>query len=90
MANELATNPWVIDTAAPTVLYQTDVKNAHFEWANYSSQADEVQVEDRFGKVIWSATGQDDLSLVESFTCEWVHGIAVPVLSSGVVRVYFK
>jgi hypothetical protein len=90
MANQLATNPWVLDTPAATVLYQSDVKNAHFEWSDYTSQADQVQVKDRFGKVIWSATGQDDLSLVESFTCEWVHGIALTTLSAGVLRVYFK
>lgn len=90
MANQLGSNPWVIDTPGASVLYKSDVKNAHFEWANYTSQADQVQVTDRFGKIIWSATGQDDLSLVESFTCEWVYGIAVPTLTSGVLRVYFK
>jgi hypothetical protein len=90
MANQLATNPWVLDTPGAAILYSTDVKSAHFEWANYASQADVVQISDRFGKVIWSATGQDDLSLVESFTIEWVHGIALTTLTAGVVRVYFK
>jgi hypothetical protein len=90
MANQLATNPWVLDTPGGGVLYATDVKSAHFEWSNYANQADVATIQDRFGKVIWSATGKADLSLVESFTIEWVHGINLATLSAGVVRVYFK
>lgn len=90
MANQLGSNPWVLDTASPAVLYQTDVKSAHFEWEGYTSQADTIEVKDRFGKIIWRATGQDDLSLVESFTIEWVHGIALTTIDAGVLRVYFK
>lgn len=90
MANQLGTNPWVIDTPSAAILYPTDVKSAHFEWSNYAVQADAVQVKDRFGKIIWSATGQNDFSLVESFTIEWIHGIAVTTLTAGVLRVFFK
>jgi hypothetical protein len=91
VANQLATNPWVLDTPGLGVLYQTDVKSAHFEWEGYANQADVVEVQDRFGKVIWRATGQNDLSLVESFTIEWVHGINLTVLAAGSrLRVYFK
>ena len=90
MANQLGSNPWVIDTPGVAILYQTDVKNAHFEWSDYASQADQVQVKDRFGKIVWSSTGRSDLSLVESFTCEWLYGFAVSTLTAGVLRVYFK
>lgn len=90
MANALATNPWVLDTADPAVLYATDVRAAHFEWSNYTAQTDQVIIKDRFGKVIWSVTGKDDISMVESFTIEWVHGIVLDTLTAGVVRVYFK
>jgi len=90
VANQLATNPWVLDTPAVTILYQTDICAAHFEWAGYASQADTVQVQDRFGKVVWEATGKADLSLVESFTLKWLHGLALTVLSSGRLRVFFE
>jgi hypothetical protein len=90
MANKLGQNPWVLDTPGGGVLYQTDVRAAHFEWSNYANQADRVEIQDRFGKVIWSTTGRADFSLIESYTVEWVHGINLTLLSSGVVRVYFK
>lgn len=90
MANSLGSNPWVIDTPGSAILYATDVKNAHFEWSDYGSQGDQVQVQDRFGKIVWSATGKGDISLVESFTCEWLYGFACTVLTSGRLRVYFK
>jgi hypothetical protein len=90
MANVLGSNPWVLDTPGAAILYNTDVKNAHFEWEGYNSQADNIQIQDRFGKVVWAATGKADLSLVESFTCEWLYGLALTVLTAGIVRVYFK
>lgn len=90
MANQLGSNPWVVDTPGVSVLFAGNIKSAHFEWSDYTSQADQVQVADRFGKIIWSATGQNDLSLVESFTIEWIYGFAVPTLTAGVLRLYFK
>jgi hypothetical protein len=80
----------VLDTPGGGVLYTTDIRSAHFEWEGYTSQADNVAVQDRNGKVIWAATGKADLSLVESFTMEWLHGINVTVLTAGTLRVYFK
>jgi hypothetical protein len=90
VANQLGSNPWVLDTPGAAILYATDIKNAHFEWANYASQASFVQVSDRFGKIVWSATGKADLSLVESFQIEWLYGLALTALTDGVVRLYFK
>lgn len=90
MANQLGSNPWVLDTAGTGLLFSSDVRNAHFEWEGYAAQADAVEIKDRFGKVVWAATGAGDLSLVESFTCEWVHGINLTVKTAGIVRVYFK
>lgn len=90
MANSLTTNPWVLDTPGGGILYRPDVASCHFEWAMYASQADRVALQDRFGKVIWEASGKSDLSLVESFTIEWVHGINLTILTAGRVRLYFE
>lgn len=90
MANQLGTNPWVIDTPGAAVLFSTDVKSAHFEWTNYTATTDVCVVKDRFGKIIWSVTADSDLGLVESYKIHWVHGIAVTSLTSGVLRVYFE
>jgi hypothetical protein len=91
MANSLTTNPWVIDTAGAAILFNGDVYVKHFEFAGYSAQFSAVSVQDRFGKVIWSATGAQDLTEVRSGDVGWVHGIAVPTLeNSGILRIYFK
>ena len=87
--NSLTTNPFVIDTPGDAILYNYDIHAAHFEWAMYTSQADHVEIKDRFGKVVWEASGKSDLSLVESFTLEWLHGLAVSQLTAGRVRVFF-
>ena len=89
MANSITTNPWVVDTPSAAILFNGDVHAAHFEWAMYASQADHVEVKDRFGKVVWEASGKADLSLVESFTLEWLHGFVVSQLTAGRIRVYF-
>ena len=90
MANDLTQNPFILDTPGTAILYRPDICSCHFEWARYASQADNVAIQNRFGKVIWEATGRADLSLVESFTIEWVHGIALTILTAGRVRVFFE
>ena len=91
MANSLTTNPWVIDTASAALLYATNVKVLHFEFVGYAAYGSLCQVQDRFGKVIWQASGAQDLEEVRSGPVGWVHGIAVPVLDNGgVLRVYFQ
>jgi hypothetical protein len=90
MANLLGSNPWYFDTPGGGILYESDVKSAHFEWEGYTGDTDTVAVQDRFGKIVWAATGKTDASLVESFTIEWLHGINVTTLSSGILRLYFK
>jgi hypothetical protein len=90
MGNQLATNPWVFDTAGASIVYQNDIYAAHFEWAGYNAQADNVKIKDRFGKIVWEATGKADLSLVESFTLEWLHGLVIDTLTAGRVRLFFE
>lgn len=89
MANQLGSNPWVLDTPGGGILYPDDVKSAHFEWSG-GAAAQTVEVQDRFGKKIWAAVWAAGQSLIESFTIEWVHGINLTVLGGGVLRVYFK
>jgi len=91
MANKLGSNPWVFDTAAPGVIqFQSDIRGAHFEYSNYTSQASNCVIKDRNGKVVWSATGKADLSLINSHTIEWLDGLVVDTLTDGVVRLYFS
>lgn len=91
MANLLGSNPFVLDTAGGGVIVVHDIHAAHFEWSDYSNQNDRVEVQDRFGKIVWVATGKADLSLVESFTLEWLHGLNLTVLAAGSkLRLYYE
>lgn len=91
MANNLTSNPWVIDTPGAALLFAGDVYVEHFEFAGYAAQGNQVQVTDRFGKVVWLATGAGDLSEVRSAKVDKVHGIGCPTLQgAGQLRVYFK
>lgn len=90
MANQTGSNPWVIDTPGASLISAQDMHAAHFEWAGYAAQADSVQVKDRFGKIVWEATGKADLSLVESFTLEWLYGFAVTTLTAGRLRLFYE
>lgn len=88
----LATNPWLFTSgdAGSTVWFKTDIHACHFEWAGYAAQGNKVVVKDRLGKAVWRATGKADLSLVESFTLDWLHGLVVDTLDSGELRVFFE
>lgn len=90
MANSLTSNPWVIDTPGAAVLFTTNVLVSHIEFALYSTQGDQVLVKDRFGKVIWAASGAADLQEVRSGNIGWIYGLAVSTLDSGMVRIYYK
>lgn len=90
MANSLSTNPWVIDTPGATILTSNDIKVAHFEFAGYAAQGNIATVQDRYGKVIWTSSGEADLTEVRSGTiASWLHGLAVTQLDGGgILRVY--
>ena len=90
MANDLASNPWVFDTAAATILYQGDIEVRHMEFVDYGVQGSLCVVKDRYGKVVWKATGAADLEEVRSGPMGWIYGIAVTTLQNGgILRVYF-
>jgi len=80
----------VIDTPGAAILFNTDAEVRHFEFSDYAVVGSNCQVADRFGSIIWSADGADDLEEVRSGPVGWVHGISVPTLENGgVLRVYF-
>ena len=91
MANNLTSNPWVIDTPGVTVLFKTDVFVEHMEFVDYSVQGSQCVVQDRFGKTVWKALGAADLEEVRSGKIGEIYGLVVPTLqNSGILRVYFK
>jgi hypothetical protein len=91
VANSLGSNPWVLDTPGGGIVYQDDIRAAHFEWTGFAANAT-ITVQDRFAKVIWApvAPAAPSEAIIESFTMEWLHGLNLVTMTSGVLRVYFK
>lgn len=90
MANALAGNPAVIDTAGAAVLFQTNLQIIQFEFIDYALDTDQVTVQDRFGRLLWRANGAADLSPVRSGKIGYVTGLAVPTLSAGKLFIWFE
>lgn len=83
MANALGQNPIMIDTPGATVLFNSNVKVFHFEYAGYTAQGNLCIVQNMGGHEIWRATGAADLEEVRSAMVGWVNGIIVPTLQGG-------
>lgn len=91
MANNLTSNPWVIDTAGAATLYVTDIFVEHFVFTGYSTAGNQVVVQDRFGKTVWVGIGDSLLEDIQSTKIVYMHGIAVPTLQGGgILRVYIR
>ncbi len=101
MANQLASNPWIVDTpvGAPgsggTPLFQGNMQHAQLEYVDYTSTSHHVEVQDRNGRVIARLT---PLQLPRTGRMGWVYGLQVPAtdsdgnqnLESGKLLVYFE
>jgi len=90
VANQLASLPWVIDTASANVLFTGKIFVRHFEFAGYAAGTDTVVVQDINSRPVWQADGKTDLDPVLSYKVGWIKGIKVPTLSSGKLYVYIK
>lgn len=91
MANNLTQRPWVIDTAAATVLWSGQVKISHIEFDGYAADTDVCVVKNAQGLVICQLNGASDLETVRSGCIGWVSGIAVTQLDGGgICRIYIQ
>lgn len=88
--NQLASNPFTLDTVNVTPAIDTDVDIRQFEFIDYNADIDSVQLKDRLGNIVWETNGEADLTNVRSGHIGWVKGLALTILTAGVVRVYIK
>lgn len=92
MANRLVENPFVLDSANNTdVLINRPFRIDGMEWINPANTADEVEVTDRNGKLIWGTTAAADNagSISAGFAPGWVDGLKLTKLESGKLVIYF-
>lgn len=98
MANQLASNPWIVDTPSASVLYQGNMQHAQVEYIDYQDSSHVVEVQDRNGRVVARLKGSTDLQTVRTGRMGWVYGLKVPVtdsdgnanMPSGRLLIYFE
>lgn len=97
MANNMAGNPWVLDTASTsTKLGQTVGSVVHIsalQWSGYNSPADQCIIQDGYrGIDILVFTGKPDLSPVEIAPGKTIRirDPILKVLDSGIVSLYLE
>lgn len=91
MANDITSNPWILDTPNPGVmLLSSKVFIEHCEWAGYTETNHVAELQDINGKSVWLATAAQDLEEVRSAKIGAVNGLQVAQLGSGKIRVYMR
>lgn len=90
MANQLASLPWVIDTASATAITTKPVCFDAIVFQNYNAETDTCVVKDTNGRVVWRGNGHADLSPVEFHpaTPYWIQGLIIDTIDSGEVVIY--
>ena len=93
MPNDLSARQWRLDTPLAygnpgSVLFQSAIKIAHFEFSTYAAQGNRAIIKSRTGRIVWDVTGNGDLSEVRSAKIGWVDGLCLDTLDAGLVVVY--
>lgn len=96
MADQLAANPWTIDTATSQLartIWGTKVHITNIEFVGYAVATDVIQLTDVLGNNLWDCRGATDFSVVRSGDIGIVNGVrlafATPA-TAGLIKVYFK
>lgn len=91
MANDLTKQPWMVDTAAGTVLTTERLKVKGVRWVGATTAGHQAVITDRNSRTVWEsvAAGANHVEsdLIESEDPGW-DGLRVPTLGSG--RLYIE
>lgn len=99
MANQLATNPWRVDTTGSATLGSGGMaKVGQIEFIDYASSTDHVEIQDRNGRIVARLGGDSSLKTVRTGKIGWVQGLIVPVtdsdgnpnMATGKILIYFE
>jgi hypothetical protein len=90
MANDLTKIPWIIDTAAATVLSTDRLRVGIIRWEGATTLAHAAVVQDAAGREVWS--DQADAANYESETYPErdIEGLKVPTLGSGRLKIWLR
>jgi hypothetical protein len=79
MANQLASNPWSIDTPSASPLYLGNMPHVQIELVNYNVATIIAEVQNRYGRTIAFLTADSDFTTVRTGRMGWVYGVLVPL-----------
>lgn len=87
MANDLTADPWIIDTAATTVLSTNQIYVKSIRWVGATTAGHTAIVQDQKGNVIWSSVASGANYVESEIIEQWINGLIAPTLASGVLYV---
>lgn len=92
MANDLSSNPYIIDTASATAIRSDFLYVQAFEWDQFVNGADQVQVANAAGAIVWQSQGNNEGQAIwfapgNDLT---IKGLKVPTLTNGKLKVYLS
>ncbi len=88
MANDISSNPWILDTVTAGLLWPSNVFVDHFEYIG-TTAGHTCQIVNGAGLVVWEGLMSTDLDPDHSGKIGVIYsGLRVSQISSGVVRVF--
>jgi hypothetical protein len=88
VANQLAANPWTLDTEGAIYTGHIRIKTIH--WAIPVAAGDELLLLDRDGNTIVTAVAEADGQSQIFRLGAWYNGLTLDTLDSGTVLVHFR
>jgi len=93
IANDLSSNPWVIDTPGTALLTSMQVFVKGIRWIEGTTAGHLAEIQDKNGKVKWRSVIAG-INPVESDLIEnipgWWDGMKVPTLQSGKLYISYE
>ncbi len=97
MANNLASNPWVLDTQGTNILHSSWAWISAIVWSNYTNPSDQCIIQGSYGpnnqpQSELTFTGKGDLSEVKLEPADpiRIRDFTLATLTSGKVQVFVK
>ena len=87
MSNDLTGDPYIIDTAAATVLSTNNLYIKSIRWVGGTTAGHTAIIQDQTGNVIWSSVASGANYVESEIIEQWINGLIVPTLASGVLYI---
>lgn len=87
MSNDLTQDPYIIDTAAATVLSTDNLYIKSIRWVGGTTAGHTAIIHDQKSNIIWSSVASGANYVESEIIEQWIDGLIVPTLASGVLYI---